>query len=222
MLCLLLGSPALANIYPFHEVGGILLQLLTGHLNGTVAAACGREHGGKALKRNIQIGFHIFRQCKRAHTAVGTFYIYFDTKTDVYRYIVEDYKKDIRQKLSESIANCTTRYEKEREGIRCFVKYALLRPTVYNIIWGSLSIDKQIFIDYYSSFAKSYAKGLSKSDEEIRLSDLESVSYILMGISSFLGLHAIFEDKSEAEIDRIIDETVMPMLSDGIFSGGAK
>ena len=171
------------------------------------------------------IGFYetsISDICKKAHTAVGTFYIYFDTKTDVYRYIVEKYKKDIRQKLSESIANCTTRYEKEREGIRCFVKYALLRPTVYNIIWGSLSIDKQIFIDYYSSFAKSYAKGLSKSDEEIRLSDLESVSYILMGISSFLGLHAIFEDKSEAEIDRIIDETVMPMLSDGIFSGGAK
>ena len=168
-----------------------------------------------------EIGFYetsISDICKKAKTAVGTFYIYFDTKIDVYRYIVEEYKRDIRQKLAQSIANCTTRYEREREGIRCFVKYALLRPTVYNVIWGSLSIDKQIFSDYYASFARSYMKGLAKSEDEMSLSDLEAVSYMLMGISSFLGLQAIFEEKSENEIDKIIDETVMPMLSDGMFT----
>ena len=37
--------------------------------------------------------------CKEAHTAVGTFYIYFDSKTDVYRYLVEYYKRQIKQAL---------------------------------------------------------------------------------------------------------------------------
>ena len=27
--------------------------------------------------------------CREAHTAVGTFYIYFETKTDIYRYLVQ-------------------------------------------------------------------------------------------------------------------------------------
>ena len=108
-------------------------------------------------------GFHgtsISDICKKAGTAVGTFYIYFETKTDVYRYLMWKYQKQIKALLGESIKNCTTRYEQEREGLKCFVKFAIRTPNVYNIIWGSLSIDKKLFTDYYSSFAESYTHAL--------------------------------------------------------------
>ena len=154
--------------------------------------------------------------CKHAGTAVGTFYIYFETKTDVYRYLMESYKKEIKDRLFESIKNCTGRYDKEREGIKCFIKYAVSSPNVYNIIWGSLSIDKQLFIDYYVSFAKSYSRGL-ESDGDMSLKDSESIAYMLMGISNFLGLKAMFNSMSDEEIDAMIDNTVMPALTDGII-----
>ncbi len=154
--------------------------------------------------------------CKHAGAAVGTFYIYFETKTDVYRYLMESYKKEIKNRLAESIKDCKTRYDKERAGIKCFVKYAVSSPNVYNIIWGSLSMDRQMFVDYYESFAKSYSKAL-KGDGEISLSDTESVAYMLMGISNFIGLKAMFTDMSNEEIDRMVDETVMPALKSGIF-----
>ena len=154
--------------------------------------------------------------CKHAGTAVGTFYIYFETKTDVYRYLMESYKKEIKDRLFESIKHCTERYDKEREGIKCFIKYAVSSPNVYNIIWGSLSIDKQLFIDYYVSFAKSYSRGL-ESDGDMSLKDSESIAYMLMGISNFLGLKAMFNSMSDEEIDAMIDNTVMPALTDGII-----
>ena len=72
--------------------------------------------------------------CKSAGTAVGTFYIYFETKTDIYRYMMDSYSKEIKTRLHDAIKNCKTRYEKEREGIKCFIKYALKNPTIYNII----------------------------------------------------------------------------------------
>ena len=53
--------------------------------------------------------------CKHANTAVGTFYIYFESKTDVYRLLLEEYKKEIKAQLAKSIANCSTRKQKERE-----------------------------------------------------------------------------------------------------------
>ena len=84
--------------------------------------------------------------CKEAHTAVGTFYIYFDSKTDVYRYLVEDCKRIIKQTLAQSIAGCTTRAEMEREGIKCFVKYAVENPNVYNLVWGSLAVEKEMCV----------------------------------------------------------------------------
>ena len=155
--------------------------------------------------------------CKHAGTAVGTFYIYFETKTDVYKYLMETYKTEIRKYLAKSIKDCSNRFEREREGIKCFIKYAVYNPNVYNIIWGSLSIDRQLFTDYYVSFAQSYSRGLTKDGEEVTLPDTESISYMLMGISNFLGLKAIFKDMTDEEIDKMIDDTVMPALRSGIL-----
>ena len=155
--------------------------------------------------------------CKHAGTAVGTFYIYFETKTDVYKYLMETYKNEIKHRLAESIEGCSTRYEREREGIKCFIKYAVAAPNVYNIIWGSLSIDRQLFVDYYTSFALSYSRALLKDGEEVSLSDTESIAYMLMGISNFLGLKAMFTSMSDEEIDKMVDETVMPALTKGII-----
>lgn len=155
--------------------------------------------------------------CKKAKTAVGTFYIYFESKTAVYRYLIEKYKSDIKYALTQSIAHCITREQKEREGIKCFINYARKKPTVYNLIWGSLSIDEQLFFDYYESFALSYSKSLSRDNEEILHQDTTTVAYMLMGITNFVGLRAIFKNMTEEEIDKLMDETVMPMLKKGLF-----
>ncbi len=156
--------------------------------------------------------------CKSAGTAVGTFYIYFETKTDIYRYMMDSYSKEIKTRLHDAIKNCKTRYEKEREGIKCFIKYALKNPTIYNIIWGSLSVDLKLFKDYYESFAKSYTKALLNDGEDLSNNDVKTVAYMLMGISNFLGLRAIFENMSDSEIDIMMNESVMPALNSGIFS----
>lgn len=167
-----------------------------------------------------EVGFYqtsISDICKKADTAVGTFYIYFNTKTDIYRYLMAKYKYDIKAVIAKSIQGCSTRYEREREGIKCFIKYAVKNPNVYNIIWGSLSIDKNMFIDYYVSFSKSYTRALCEDINEVDTTDPTTVAYALMGISNFLGLRAMFESMSEEEIDSMIDNTLMPSLLNGIF-----
>lgn len=160
--------------------------------------------------------------CKRADTAVGTFYIYFQTKTDIYRYLMWKYQRKIKSYLAKNIKDCKTRYEKEREGIKCFIKFAHSTPNAYNIIWGSLVVDQRMFTDYYVSFANSYARALSNSTDEVDTVDPMTVAYMLMGISNFVGLHAIFENMSDAEIDEMIDKTIMPALSHGIFKNCEK
>ena len=155
--------------------------------------------------------------CKKANTAVGTFYIYFNTKTDIYRYLMEKYKRQIKDHLADAIKDCKTRYEREREGIKCFIKYAVKHPNVYNIIWGSLSIDKSMFTDYYVSFARSYTRALEGDLSEMNTGDTTTVAYALMGTSNFLGLRAMFENMSASEIDSMVDNTLMPTLRTGIF-----
>ena len=155
--------------------------------------------------------------CKEAHTAVGTFYIYFDSKTDLYRYLVEIYKRQIKRHLAVAIAGCTTRAEKEKEGIKCFVRYAVKNPNVYNIIWGSLAVDKEMFADYYTSFATSYARALENDARELKSPDVTNLAYALMGITNFLGLRAIFEEMTDQQIDAMVERDIMPMLMGGMF-----
>ena len=90
-------------------------------------------------------------------------------------------------------------------------------PNVYNIIWGSLAVDRQLFTDYYESFAKSYARSISRDADEMSVPDVTTLSYFLMGITNFLGLRAMFEGMDDAAIDRMMDDSVMPALRDGIF-----
>ncbi len=155
--------------------------------------------------------------CKEAHTAVGTFYIYFDSKNDIYRYLVERYKGRIKQLLSDAIRNCSSRLEMEREGIKAFVRYSVANPSVYNILWGSLAVDQQMFVDYYASFAQDYARALERAQEQLRTDDVTTLAYMLMGITNFLGLRAIFENMSQEEIDKAIDEAIIPVLEKGLF-----
>lgn len=155
--------------------------------------------------------------CKEAHTAVGTFYIYFDSKADIYRYLLEIYKHQIKRYIAEAIEGCQTRAEREREGIKSFIRYAVKNPNVYNIIWGSLAVEKQMFEDYYVSFAESYARALRKDKQELSTADVTSMAYMLMGITNFLGLRAIFEDMNDDQINAIIDQSIMPILESGMF-----
>lgn len=170
-------------------------------------------------------GFHetsISDICKQAGTAVGTFYIYFETKTDIYRFLMWKYQKEIKHLLSDSIMGCNTRFEMEREGIKCFIKFAIKNPNVYNIIWGSLAVDQQLFNAYYLSFAESYNRALKKSENDLSATDTTTVAYMLMGISNFVGLHALFQGMSDEEVDDLIEKTVMPALSRGIFKNCEK
>lgn len=155
--------------------------------------------------------------CKNANTAVGTFYIYFETKTDIYRFIMEKYERTIKARLADAIKDCKTRYEMERAGFKAFIKYAVACPSAYNILWGSLSVDKSLFINYYESFARSYTKALKRAPGEVADIDPTSVAYMLMGMSNFLGLRAIFENMSDSDIDRMIDDSLMPALSSGML-----
>lgn len=156
------------------------------------------------------VGFYntsIVDICRKANTAVGTFYIYFETKIDVYRFLIEKYKNDIQRRLDEAISAFTNSIERRREGIRFFVKYITNSPTAHNIIWGSIAVDRDMFFDCFTSFADSYVTKLFGDDESASV-----MSYSMMGISNLLGLKAIFEKMSDEDIDKMIDEVLFSKL----------
>lgn len=154
-----------------------------------------------------------------AGIAAGTFYLYFRSKFVLYKYVLMQFQHDIRKVIAERVNEVEGRFEKEKEGIKTFIKYAIENPHSYNIIWESLYIDKNLFIDYYSGFAKRYERGLDKSiqDGEMHDVDTELVSYILMGVSNFVGLKVLLNlGTNNEDVDQVVDN-VMDIIRTGIF-----
>ncbi|MBI9009464.1 MAG: TetR/AcrR family transcriptional regulator [Tenericutes bacterium] len=187
--------------------------------------------GERSFKKIIKAGKVLFAKdgyqstsindiIAKAKVAAGTFYIYFDNKLALYLFLLEEYRINIRKSAVEATKNYNTRIEIEREGLKAFIQYAKKDPLSYKIIWESLFVDYEIFKDYYSSFAQSYIHHLKHHVEsgEIRDDlDLETIAYVLMGISNFVGLQIIFKkDADDVDIDFVVNET-MKLLQNGMF-----
>ncbi len=155
---------------------------------------------------------------KSADVGAGTFYLYFDSKLDIYKYLLKSYHHDIRKNIREHVKDLPTREEQERAGLRYWFDYVDKNRFVFNIAWESFFIDKAIFDEYYSTFGESYARNLEVAQEngEVLDMDLEVLSFILMAITNFLAVHwVVFKKKNH--YDFITDET-MKLLRHGMFT----
>ena len=169
-----------------------------------------------------QKGYHgtsIIDITNESEIALGTFYIYFKDKYSLYKYLLLIYSHEIRKAVAEKIKENDSRYDKERIGLYAFLNYMRVNKHVYNILWESLYIDKNIFVDYYESFSIRYVEGLRKSRDagEVSEVDLTVLSYVLMGISNFIGLkYVMFEDDESVDFEAVVD-SVMDILENGMF-----
>ncbi|MCD8574478.1 MAG: TetR/AcrR family transcriptional regulator [Erysipelotrichaceae bacterium] len=153
-----------------------------------------------------------------SNVALGTFYIYFEDKMSIYRYLLVQYSHRIRMHIAKEIAGIEDRVEAERIGLRAFLLFIAKHKHIYNIIWESLYIDKKLFVDYYTQFAANYARQIKQAQEadEMKRYDPEIVAFVMMGISNFIGLNYIMF-KDEKNVDQVVDE-VIKILKDGLFT----
>lgn len=154
----------------------------------------------------------------KANVAVGTYYIYFNSKLALYHYLLDEYQEKIREAARLATTGLTTRKEIERAGLKAFIMYAMKEPLAYKLIWESLFVNQDLFIDYYSKFSASYVVNLKRYEDELTEGiDLETISFVLMGISNFVGLQILFKKKpTEVDVEFVVDQT-MKILENGLF-----
>lgn len=151
--------------------------------------------------------------------ALGTFYIYFKDKYLLYKYLLLRYSHQIRKEISTALKGLKNRKEMERVGLKTFLNFIRENKHAYNIIWESLYIDKNLFMDYYESFAERYSKGIIDSQRAGEVPDYDPIviSYFLMGVSNFIGLKYVMFDEQNLNYDHVVDQ-VVAILEKGMFT----
>jgi len=186
-------------------------------LNGIVSAAA---------QEFYEKGYHnasINDITRRAGVASGTFYVYFESKYDLYKFLLLQCSHMIRKYLNQATKDCKSRREAEEVGLREWLKFVQQNRYMYHVIWESLYIDKQLFVDYYTNFSSAYIRGINIAKErgEIRPEiDSATLAWTLMGASNFLGLNwGLFTDQT-TDFQQVVS-SFMQILNGGIFTDNA-
>jgi AcrR family transcriptional regulator len=134
-----------------------------------------------------------------AGVAQGTFYLYFDSKRDLMRAVVEERGHELRANLAHATAAVVGRIPKEEAGFAAFFAWMARHRALCRILRNFDYVDGDLYRDWYRQLANGYAHALRTAidDGEIaEVEDVETLAYALMGIGDFVAMRwLVFEDR---------------------------
>jgi AcrR family transcriptional regulator len=145
---------------------------------------------------------------QRAGVALGTFYVYFESKEEIFRALVSHMGELTRQWIGERVAESPDRLTAERRGVEAFIEFV----RSYRVVSMAQFVAEDAFREYYSVFASAYEENLKRAAEagEIREGDCEVWSWALIGMTVFLGMRFADwdEERPTAEVAAAVSELV--------------
>jgi AcrR family transcriptional regulator len=143
-----------------------------------------------------RLGYHdasIVKITEAAGVAQGTFYVYFESKQEIFDELVEDLNRRVRHAMSEASAQGTTRVEAERLGFRAFFAFTAEHPALYRVIRQAEFVSPRALHRHYERIAEGYVEGLRRAigAGEIAEQDAEVAAWALMGVGELLGMRWI-------------------------------
>lgn len=153
--------------------------------------------------------------------AQGTFYIYFPSKEAIFRELVRDVGRQLRQAMREATRGAPDRLSGERRGLEAFVRFISAHPQLYRIVQEANFVDEQVYRDYYNDLARGYARVLENAaaQGELRPGDAEVRAWAVMGMGHFLGLRYCLwqgREPSKATMDAVMDFIAHGMAPDAL------
>lgn len=144
---------------------------------------------------------------RAADTAMGTFYIYFSSKEEVFHELVLTMGQETRKRVAGAIAEAPDRLAAERAGLEAFLYFVAMRPSLYRIVEEARFADPEAYRNYFMGFAAAYSEGLRAAADrgEISRGDAEIRAWALMGISKALGDRFVLWDDTP-DIDKVVNE----------------
>lgn len=144
----------------------------------------------------------------KAGVAQGTFYLYFPSKNEIFRALVEHLSHVLRKETELAASKGKDRLEAERLGIEAFYRFVDQHRNLYRIIRQAEFVDEELFRWYYKRMANGYVRKLSEAMDrgEIRRMDPEMLAWSLMGLSDYSGMrYVLWEDGNRGNPDALME-----------------
>ena len=138
-------------------------------------------------------GFHeasISGITRRAGTALGSFYTYFDSKDEIFRALVQDMSTQVGKHAAAAMQEASGALDRERAALKGFLEFAREHKEIYRIIDEAEFVDTDSYRAHYQVTATRILSRLQAGAAagEIRGDVSELHAWAVMGMNVFLGL----------------------------------
>ncbi|MDI6023661.1 TetR/AcrR family transcriptional regulator [Leucobacter sp. UT-8R-CII-1-4] len=191
---------------------------------------------GEATRRRIleaaedvfaEHGYHeasIVKVTERAGVALGTFYLYFDSKRSVFEALVLDLNGRVRQSMSEAMVGASNRVEAERRGFEGFFRFTAQHPALYRVVREAEFVSPAVMHMHYQRIVEGYAVGLAAAQQQGDIDpalDPEIAAWALMGMGELIGMRFLLwqrdgDEQRPSEIDPEVFDAMMRFIANAL------
>ncbi len=167
---------------------------------------------GEATRRKLleaaeevfaDLGYHeasIVKITERAGIGLGTFYLYFDGKQQIFEELVVDLNRRVRHSMAEAMAGSVNRIEAERAGFEGFFRFTAAHPALYRVVREAEFVSPEVLRLHYTRIVDGYEAGLRAAqdagDVDAAL-DPEVTAWALMGAGELIGMRFLLWERDE-------------------------
>lgn len=162
------------------------------------------------------LGYHeasIVKITEHARVALGTFYLYFDSKQSIFEALVLDLNRRVRHSMSEAMAGASGRIEAERLGFEGFFRFTAQHPALYRVVREAEFVSPDMLKLHYERIVDGYQAGLAaaqRNGEVAEELDTEVVAWALMGAGELIGMrYLLWEKDAQGRPPAQIDPAVL-------------
>lgn len=199
-----------------------------------VSPATGRPltKRGEATRRRLleaaeqvfaEHGYHeasIVKITEHAGVALGTFYLYFDSKQTIFEALVIDLNRRVRHSMSDAMTGAANRIEAERRGFEGFFRFTAEHPALYRVVREAEFVSPATLRLHYERIVEGYRDGLTAAQRQGEVApdlDAEVVAWALMGAGELIGMrYLLWERDAAGRPPAHIDPAVLDAMSEFI------
>jgi AcrR family transcriptional regulator len=158
-----------------------------------------------------ELGYHdasIVKITEAAGVAQGTFYLYFQSKKDIFDELVRDLNRRVRHAMKEASAQGETRLEAELLGFGAYFRFTAEHTALYRIIRQAEFVSPEMLHYHYEKLSEGYVEALREATAkgEVGEIDAEVTAYALMGMGELIGMRWILWDGRGSVPDDVVRE----------------
>jgi AcrR family transcriptional regulator len=169
------------------------------------------------------LGYHdasIVKLTEAAGVAMGTFYLYFGSKKEIFDELVRDLNRRVRHAMKEASTRGETRLEAELLGFQAYFRFTAEHTALYRIIRQADLVSPEMLRYHYDTLGEAYVEGLRAAVERGEVGDIDPdvTAWALMGMGELFGRRWILwegHDELPEEVFRELERIIGRVLETG-------